>query len=118
MEMPTALNHDLLFEVGCMTPAVIRAAAITAAKRLGAPTGAVNELIEMQGEGEQSEWHLWYAFMDDDEEWFEGKEHVLMAATLREAMNLIAGMDTAAALAARQQVEVWWAWLVAWVRQD
>jgi hypothetical protein len=98
---------EVLLEVSYMTPAVIRAAAITAAKRLGAPTGAVNQLIEMERE---AEWSFGYAFLDDDEEWFDRKCNALISATLIEASKLIAGMETAAAMAAEQQVEVWLAW--------
>jgi hypothetical protein len=98
---------QLLLKVDYMTPSVIRAAAILAARRMHAPIDAVTNLIEMQCEGE---WNLSYAFMDDDEDWFDRNQNVLVETMLMEASNLIANMDTAAAMAAEQQVEVWCAW--------
>jgi hypothetical protein len=105
--MTTEELEALLIYADHQTPDSIRAAAITAAKRLGAPIDAIDALITMQNEGE---WNVSYAFMDDDEEWFHRMHGDLVAATMAEASNLIADIETVAAMAERQRIDVWMAW--------
>jgi hypothetical protein len=101
--------EDLMMATDHMTPDVVRAGAIVAAEKIGAPPNAINNLVEMQCEGE---WSLSSAFMDDDEAWFDRNHEPLVEAIMEEVATRIKkmGRDSADAMAAVQRIEVWLAW--------